>query len=202
VRLSIRDKVLKFITSLTILAAIGLVSCSPVPDQPPVVKADKPFVSAGNIEMQMDGGDYTVRAAPDQRIRVTFSGNTGNATAELSASGSNANLAIRDTPHSNFRARVEVPAETHLAVHLSGGNLDIGGVAGNKDISSTAGNVEIAIANPNDYGSVDASVKAGNLDSGPFGGSGSGIGQHVKWSGPGKYALRASLGAGNLELKH
>ena len=49
---------------------------------------------------------------------------------------------------------------------------------------------------------VDAAVKVGNLNAGPFGDSGSGVSPHLKWSGPGKYTLRASLGAGNLELKH
>jgi hypothetical protein len=44
-------------------------------------------------------------------------------------------------------------------------------------------------------------VKAGDLNATPFGGSKSGLMQHFTWSGPGKYTLRASLGAGNLQLK-
>jgi fibronectin type 3 domain-containing protein len=196
---------------LIVLAAIGLVSCSSGPvqvsvssstsDQPPVIKADKSFVNGGNIEMRLSGGDYTIRASTDEHIRVSFGGNTGNSAAELNISGMGANLSITDTPHNNFRATVEVPATVDLTVHLTGGNLEIARITGNKDIDSTAGNVGIAISNANDYATVDASVKAGNLDGGPFGDSGSGLAQHLKWSGPGKYTLRASLGAGNLELK-
>jgi hypothetical protein len=112
-------------------------------------------------------------------------------------------MAIRDTPHNDFRATVEVPATANLAVRLTGGNLDeIAAITGSKDIDSKAGNVEISIPNANVYGSVDASVKSGNLNAGPFGDSGSGISPHLKWSGPGKYTLRASLGAGNLQLKN
>ena len=196
---------------LIVLAALGLASCSstseqpPVssstPDQPPMVKADKAFVAAGNIEMKLSGGDYTIRASTDEHVRVSFGGNTGSAAAELTISGTGANLAITDTPHNNFRATIEVPATAGLTVHLTGGNLEIASITGNKNIDSTAGNVGISIPNANDYGSVDASVKVGNLDGGPFGSSGSGLAPQLKWSGPGKYTLRASLGAGNLELK-
>jgi hypothetical protein len=178
-------------TNLILVAAFALASCSSAPEQAPVTKADKPFAAAGSIEMQLDGGGYIVRAGPDERIRVSFAGNTGNAAADLGIRGTQANLAVRNTPHNNFRAIVEVPATADLTVRLSGGDLD-----------SKAGNVVIAIPNSNDYGTVDAAVKVGNLSAGPFGDSGSGISPHLKWSGPGKYTLRASVGAGNLELKH
>jgi hypothetical protein len=188
-----------------LLAAIALASCSSRLEQATVtatvVKADKPFAAAGSIEMQLDGGDYVIRASPDERIRVSFAGDTGNAAADLATNGTHANLAIKDTPHSNFRATVEVPATADLTVHLSGGNLEVAAITGNKDIDSKAGNVGITIPNSNDYGSVDATVKVGNLTAGPFGDSTSGLSPHLKWSGSGKYTLRASLGAGNLDLK-
>jgi hypothetical protein len=201
-QISVWGLMLKSRTSVVTLVALGLASCSSSPDQPQAVKVEKPFAAAGSIEMQLEGGDYIVRAAPDERIRVSFGGNTGNAVAELTTNGTHANLAIRDTPHSNFRATVEVPKAADLAVHLTGGNLEIAAITGNKEIDSKAGNVEISILNPSDYGSVDASVKVGNLNAGPFGDSGSGLAPHLRWSGPGKYRLRANLGAGNLELKH
>lgn len=201
-QISVWGLVLKSRTSVVTLVALGLASCSSRPDQPQAVKVEKPFAAAGSIEMQLEGGDYIVRAAPDERIRVSFGGNTGNAVAELATNGTHANLAIRDTPHNNFRATVEVPKAADLAVHLTGGNLEIAAITGNKEIDSKAGNVEISILNPNDYGSVDASVRVGNLNAGPFGDSGSGLSPHLRWSGPGKYRLHANLGAGNLELKH
>lgn len=185
-----------------VLAAMALASCSSRREQPPAMKVDKPFAAAGSIEMQLDSGNYIIRAASDERIRVTFAGNIGNAAAELTTSGTHANLTIKDTPHNNFRATVEVPATANLGVNLTAGNLEIDAITGNKDIDSQAGNVAISIPNSNDYGTVDADVQAGDLKAGPFGQSASGISPHVKWSGPGKYTLRASLGAGNLDLKH
>ncbi|MBV9745540.1 MAG: hypothetical protein JO099_17405, partial [Acidobacteriia bacterium] len=32
--------------------------CASAPDGPLAVKADQPFVKAGHIEMQLDGGNY------------------------------------------------------------------------------------------------------------------------------------------------
>ena len=199
--ISFRKAAMKSKANLVLLAALAFASCSSRPDQPPVMKADKPFAAGGGIELQLDGGDYVIRASPGEHIRVSFAGNTGNAVADLTTSGTHATLAIKDTPHSNFRATVEVPATADVTVHLSGGNLEIGAITGNKDIDSKAGNVTISIPNSKDYGTVDATVKVGNLDAGPFGNSDSGLSPHLKWSGSGKYTLRASLGAGNLELK-
>lgn len=193
--------VLKSKTSLVILVALSLASCSSTRDQPQAVKAEKPFAAGGTIEMQLEGGDYVVRAGTDDRVRVSLGGNSGNAVAELATNGTHANLAIKDTPHNNFQATVEVPGTADLVVHLAAGNLTIAAITGNKEIDSKAGNVEISISNPNDYVSVNASVKVGNLTAGPFGESGSGLSPQLKWSGPGKYSLRANLGAGNLELK-
>jgi hypothetical protein len=204
-QISFDEALMKSRACLILLAAIVLASCSSRPEQAlvmtPVVKVDKPFAAAGSIEMQLDGGDYIIRAGPDERIRVSFTGNTGNAAADLETNGTHAKLAIRDTPHNNFQATVEIPAKADLTVHLSGGNLEVAAITGNKDIDSTAGNVGIVIPNSNDYGNVDAGVKAGNLDAGPFGDSSSGLAPHLKWTGSGKYTLRVSLGAGNLELK-
>jgi hypothetical protein len=204
-QMSLAKAVMKSRASLIVLASIALASCTSGPegaDVAPVVKADKPFAAAGSIEMQLESGDYVIRAGPDERIRVSFAGNIGNATADLGTNGTHANLAIRDTPHNNFRATVEVPATSDLTIRLTAGNLEVAAITGNKDIDSKAGNVGISIPNSNDYGSVDAAVRMGNLSAGPFGDSGSGLSQHLKWSGSGKYTLRASLGAGNLELKH
>ncbi len=188
--------------NLVFLAGVALVSCSSQFEQPPVMVADKPFASARSIEMQLAGGDYIIRGGTDEHIRVSFAGNTGKAAADLNTSGMHADLTIRDVPHNNFRATVEVPATADLTIHLAAGDLEIAAIAGNKDIDSKAGNVVISIPNSSDYAAVDASVMAGNLDAGPFGDSSSGLSPHLKWSGPGRYALRVSLGAGNLGLKH
>jgi hypothetical protein len=184
-----------------VLLAAGLCASAVLHAQNKANVTEKPFVSGGRIEMQLDGGNYTVRPAAGNLIRVTLSGNTGNAKVEVTTNGTQAKLAVKETPHNNFQATIEVPKAADLVVRLSGGNLVMDAIAGNKDITSIAGNTEIAVGDPNDYSSVDASVKAGDIDAGVFGGSKSGLFQRFTWSGKGKYTLRASLGAGNLTLR-
>jgi hypothetical protein len=190
---------------LGVLIAVFFSSCvvttSDQPNQPMAVKAEKPFAAEKSIEMQLDGGNYEIRPASGDRIRISFGGNTGNATADVTTTGAHATVTVKDTPQSNFKATIEAPQTTDLVVHLTGGNLELAGINGNKDIDSKAGNVTVAVGDPNDYASVDASVTVGNLDAGPFGKADSGIRNHLTWSGHGKYTLRANLGAGNLELK-
>ena len=159
------------------------------------------FASGGRIEMQLDGGNYEVRPAADDRIRVTSTGNTGSAKVELNTNGTRADVKVKNTPHNNFQATIEVPKAADLVIRLSGGNLTMATIAGNKDVESYAGNVTIAVGDPSAYSSIDASVKAGDIDAGVFGGSKSGLFQKFTWSGHGKYTLRAHLGAGNLVLR-
>jgi hypothetical protein len=162
--------------------------------------ADKPFVAGGKINFDLDGGGYEIKTAADNHIRVAVSGNTADTKVDVAVESSSADVKIKNTPHNNFRAIVEVPATADLVVRLSGGELKIAAITGNKDVESYAGNVQIAVGDPNDYASVDAAVKAGDLDASPFGGSKSGLLQDFSWSGKGKYTLRAHLGAGNLVL--
>jgi hypothetical protein len=163
--------------------------------------AERAFVAGGSIDMKLDGGGYEVRPAADNGIRVTLSGNTGNAKVELTADGTHANVSVKDTPHSNFHATIEVPKAADLVIRLTGGELVMAAITGNKDIESYGGNMKIAVGDPNEYSSVDASVKAGDIDAGAFGESRSGLFPHFTWSGPGKYTLRAQLGAGNLVIQ-
>jgi hypothetical protein len=151
--------------------------------------------------MQLDGGSYEIRPAAGDRIAVRLTGNVGAAKADISVEGAQADVKVQDTPHNNFHATIEVPKTADLVVQLSGGNLDMAAIAGNKDIESTAGNVTILVGNPDDYASVDAAVKAGDLNAPAFGGAKSGLLQQFNWSGRGKYRLRVRLGAGNLELR-
>ena len=94
-----------------------------------------------------------------------------------------------------------MPATADLIIHLTAGELVLDAITGNKDISSNAGDIRVAVGNPDDYASVDATLKAGDIQASAFGGSKSGLMPHFTWSGPGKHSLRADLGAGKLTLR-
>jgi len=168
-------------------------------EAPVAPAADKPFVAGGKINVDLDGGAYDIKTAADNHIRVSVS-DTSTTKVDVATNGTEANVKVKDTPHSNFRAIIEVPATGDIVLRLSGGELKMDQITGNKDVESYAGNVQIAVGHANDYAHVDAAVKAGDLDASPFGGSKSGLLQEFTWSGSGKYTLRAHLGAGNLML--
>jgi hypothetical protein len=196
--------------AIIVLSGLGVFACSqPEQTSPattattraPRVEADKPFAPGGRITLQLASGSYDVRAAADGHIRVTLSGNIGDAKVDVTTGEGRAEVVVKDTPQNNFHAAIEVPKASDLVTHLTAGELTLAAITGNKDIESAAGNVTIDVADPNEYAEVDASLKAGNIDAAPFGGSRSGLLPHVTWSGQGKYTLHATLGAGNLVLR-
>lgn len=162
--------------------------------------AEKSFAAGGRIEMQLDGGGYEIRPSTDNRVRIATDEHIGDATVEVTAEGSNARVETKNAPN-HFKATIDVPAAADLVIHLAAGELVVGAITGNKNIDSYAGNITISVGNPDDYASVDASLKAGDIQADAFGGSKSGVMPHFTWTGPGKHTLRADLGAGNLVLR-
>lgn len=163
--------------------------------------AEKAFVRGGKVDIHLDAGDYEVRAASDNHLRVSMTGRTGDATVEVVVDGKHADVTVRNTSHTNFKCVIEVPKVSDVAIRLSAGDLDVGSITGSKDIESSAGDVRIAVGNPDEYASVDASVKVGDLSGGPFGDAGGSFISHsIKKTGKGKHTFRAHLGAGDLKL--
>jgi hypothetical protein len=162
---------------------------------------EKPFASGGKIEMQLEAGNYTVRAGSGNAIRVTLGGNVGSAKVDVTTGGAQASVSVKETPHNNFQATIEVPRSADVVIRLTAGDLKVEAIDGSKDIESNAGNVDVVTGDSKDYASVDAAVKAGDLNAGVFGESQSGLFRSFTWSGSGKYTLRARLLAGNLTLR-
>jgi hypothetical protein len=188
---------------LAIVVLVSLVSVSILKAQYGVNETI--FVSGGRIELQLGGGSYTIRPASGTHIRVTVGDDAGRARVRLTTNATRATVSVTETPSSNFQATIEVPKTSDLIVRLSGGNLVLSGITGNKDIDSVAGNAEISVGDPNQYASMEATVKAGDLNVGAFTGAKTedsfGLLHRASWSGKGRYSLRANLGAGNLVLR-
>jgi hypothetical protein len=163
---------------------------------------EKPFVSGGRIELWLSAGDFEVRPAAGNLIRVTLTGAMGDTKVELTANGTQGKAVLRDTPNNNFGAVIEVPKVADLMIRMYAGDLNVSGITGSKDIENKAGDVKIEVGRPADYASVDASVTIGDLSPGPFGDAkGSFLSKSINWAGNGKYKLRATLLAGDLKLQ-
>ncbi len=160
----------------------------------------KEFASGGQIKMNLEGGGYEVRPSNNNQIRIFWNQASGrDVKVKLNITGTVANLEVQNTPN-NFQATIEVPASADLHIRLTAGALGVGRIKGNKHIESNAGDVNIAVGEANDWGHVDASVRAGNLDAPVFKVAKGGLFRSFSWSGPGKYKLDVHLLAGNLSL--
>src|SRR5258707_1065843 len=124
----------------------------------------KEFAPGGQIKMNLEGGGYEVRPSNNNQIRIFWNQASGrDVKVKLNITGTVANLEVQNTPN-NFQATIEVPASADLYIRLTAGALGVGRIKGNKDIESNPGDVSIAVGEANDWGQVDASVRAGNLD--------------------------------------
>ena len=165
--------------------------------------AEKDFVSGGKVEMTLESGDYNIHASSDNRIHVRWNeASAKGVRVKLTTNGKSADLRVENTPHDNFHAIIEVPALTDVRVRLTAGNLDMAGIKGDKDIEANAGNLNISVGSSSDWGDVDASVTAGDVNASAFHETRGGLFRSLKWKGPGKYRLHAHVMAGNLTLKN
>jgi hypothetical protein len=183
--------------SLVVTAVCAATAAGVSAQRGPVSEA--PFAPGGRIELYLDGGAYEVRPGGD-RIRVIPQDDLDGTRIDIRIDGRRAEVRIDDTP-SSFDAVIEVPEAEYLVVELDGGLLDLDAVASHTDVESVAGEITIAVGDPSRYARVDASVLAGNLETGPFGQDRSGLFRTFEWRGGGTDTLDVSLGAGNLELK-
>lgn len=165
------------------------------------------FVSGGEIHFDLSAGDYDFSASPDNTIRISWRWDSGDSSrrtpptvkAQININGRGATVTT-DGPHNNMHYTVEVPKSANLTVRLSAGDLRIAEIEGNKDVQIHAGDVRIAVGDPQRYSQVDLSVKAGDLNAQPFGGSKDGLFRSFHWTGKGTYQLRVHLDAGDVNL--
>jgi hypothetical protein len=161
---------------------------------------DKDFVSGGKVDMTLESGDYQVRPSSDNTIHVHWNEALKSVRVRVDVNGKSADIHVENTPHDNFRATIEIPAETSVRIRMTAGNMTVSGIKGDKDVELNAGNLKIAVGDSKDWGKVDASVTAGNVDASPFAANKSGLFRSFDWNGPGRYRLHAHLMAGNIDL--
>jgi hypothetical protein len=163
--------------------------------------AEKDFVSGGKVAITLESGDYDIHASTDNRIHVRWNEASG-AHVKLATNGRSAELRVENTPHNNFHATIEVPALTDLRIRLTAGNLEMAGIKGDKDIEANAGNLNISVGSSSDWGDVDASVTAGDINASPFRESKGGLFRSLRWQGPGKYRMHVHLMAGDVNFRN
>jgi hypothetical protein len=164
----------------------------------------RPFAAGGRVRMDLSAGAYTIKAGRDDQILVRWTTTSPEELASVKVDvvihGADADI-ITTGPRNHFEVTVELPARSDLDTTMSAGDLRIRGLLGNKRVQSWAGNIDIDVGRAEDYGSVHASVTAGELLASPFNATKGGLFRSLSWKGPGRYTLDVRLTAGNLRLR-
>jgi hypothetical protein len=168
---------------------------------------ERPFAEGGAVRLVLSSGDYTLRAGAGDRLVVRWDADDEARVSDLKAlsvdvhvSGTIATI-LTDGPAKHAHFTIEMPARTDLRLRMRAGEVRIDGIEGHKDIRMTAGDLTIGVL-PASLARAHASVTFGDLQARPLGISKSGIKRSLDWTGAGRYALDARLGAGELSLTH
>jgi hypothetical protein len=191
--------------ALAAIAALTILAGSTGAYQSPsTIAVDKPFPKAGTIRMQLAAGDYRVSGRADERIRVSWRADRPEQGANVKSDADvRGNTAVITTGgfRNGVHFTIDVPARSDIEIDLSAGDLEVRGIEGSKRVESWAGDVTIDVGQPEQYKSVEASVRAGDLRAEPFKVSKGGLMRSFTWTGKGAYSLKAKLFAGDLTLR-
>jgi hypothetical protein len=201
----IRSRLLQ--ASVSLLCSIACLFASPaLADDMRTNPSTLAFAPGGAIVMKINQGEVEVVGSAEDRIRVSWQGNTRDqerkVKVRLERSGDKqARLLIDNTWDDHLRFRIEAPQRSDLAIHMRAGELKIGGIVGNMDVDLLAGEMDVRLPQPNRYRSVTASVTAGELNAKPWHGDQAGLWRSLKANGGGDFDLRARLIAGELTIR-
>lgn len=157
------------------------------------------FQSAGRVRMELCPGGIELVGTDQPVLRV--SGLSGEARVRMDVVSDHADLRLSGCPHSNFKARIELPKSSALYVRMFAGQLDVREIRGDKNIELSFGQLNIDTGESGDYARVDASVNSGAIDASPFNVHKGGLFRSFDQTGPGKYRLHAHVGAGQIDLR-
>jgi len=193
-----------FLFMFLTLTALGLARATEVSEVgKPTFEAE--FPSGGQLRLHIRSGDVTIRGSSNNAVKVHYEGSRSDQINDVRVDwkneGSTGNLSISGGPRNNFGIIVEVPKDCDLRLRVFAGDVQVKDVSGNKDIELWAGDLTIDVGNPDDYRAVDASVRAGDLEAGPFHQSKGGMFRSFEYSGNGKYRLHAHTTFGDIELR-
>jgi hypothetical protein len=156
------------------------------------------------IRLNLTAGDYRIVGRPEEKIRVSWRLDhpERGRQVEVKADISGRTATLRTSgPRNGVHFTIELPERSDLDLDLSAGDLEVRGIEGNKTLWMWAGDVSMDVGRPELYRDVQASVRFGDISAHPFQVSKGGIFRSFKWTGTGKYSVRAKLFAGDLTLR-
>jgi hypothetical protein len=170
-------------------------------------KSHMEFDCPSNIPLRLHvrSGEILIVGADDNKITVDLAGKNADKIQDvkgrLSFSNNVAELHLSGGPRNDLQIIIHVPKNSDLTARIFAGEVNVQDVTGNKDVELHAGQLTIAVDKPADYGHVDMSVSAGQVDAEIFGDSKGGLFRTISLEAGGKYRLHAHVGTGQLSIR-
>jgi hypothetical protein len=166
------------------------------------------FVAGGMLHVHLSVGDLHIKRGDTNKINLRYTiksrreSHVKNAHVDFDVHGSDATIEFHASTVGNtqFDVELEVPAQTNLDVHEKVGDLDVGDIEGDKDLELGVGDIHVAREHST-YRLVRASSGIGDVNSDGYGETSGWLGKTLKYSGDGKYELRAHVGVGDITLE-
>jgi len=163
------------------------------------------FPSGGHLRLHIRSGDLRVIGSDEQKIKISYWGKNASEVHDVKVSlrttGNTGVLHVHGGPRNDFRIEIQIPKASDLFLRMPAGDADVENLVGDKDVELHAGDLTMTVGSPAEYAIADASVLAGDLETGPFGVTKDGLFRSFHHQGSGKYRLHAHVGAGDLTLK-
>lgn len=175
-----------------------------------VVLSGKPhmeFDCPSNLPLLLHvrSGEILIVGTDDNKITVDLAGKNADKIQDvkgrLSVTNTVAELNLSGGPKKELEIIIHVPRNSDLTARIFAGEVSVQDVIGNKDLELHAGQLTIALDKPEEYGHVDMSVNAGQVDAEIFGDSKGGLFRSISRETSGKYRLHAHVGTGQLSVR-
>jgi len=170
-------------------------------------KAHMEFDCPSNLPLSLHvrSGEILIVGTDDNKITVDLAGKNADKVQDvkgrLSIANHVAELHLTGGPKNELQIIIHVPKNSDLTARVFAGDVSVQNVIGNKDVELHAGELTIALDKPEDYGHVDVSVNAGEVDAEIFGDSKGGLFRSISRDSSGKYRLHAHVGTGQLSVR-
>jgi hypothetical protein len=195
---------MRMILTSALVATLLIAAPESQSDTRPSGALERAFPANGRISMDLSAGEYRIAGTGDSRIRLTWSARDRHklerTEAHAEVRGREAAISTDGPDDSNLKVDIQIPRRADLYVRLSAGELTIEDIEGNKDVALHAGQLNIDVGRRDDYGRVEASVWAGEVNAAPYQATKGGLFRSFEWRGQGKYRLEARMKAGEVRL--
>jgi hypothetical protein len=165
---------------------------------------ERPLSANDRVKMDLVAADYRITGSPENHVRIDWTVHDAESLPKVQVFAEERQREADDCDeapsNSHGRFTIQLPNRSDLSVRLTAGSIDIEDIRGNKDVQLRAGEMRVDVGRAEDYGMVDASLWAGDINALAFQTFKGGLFRSFEWNGRGSYRLRARLIAGKIYL--